>query len=150
DWNFIGEVKNAVSVPVIGNGDIVAVEDAAALIEVAKVDGVMVGRGVQGRPWFLSHIIHYLETGKKLEAPTVDARLGIVLNHFDMMLTHYGVVRGLRVWRKHLAWYTQKLTHASSYHDRLFRSDDPLKIQRLLRYLFDAELGDMRPNTVFE
>ena len=150
DWNFIAEVKDAVNVPVIGNGDIVAVEDAAALIKTAKVDGVMVGRGIQGRPWFLSHIIHYLETGQKLEVPSIDVRLGIVLNHFDMMLSHYGVERGLRVWRKHLAWYTKKLTHVSSYRERLFSSDNPLKIKHWLRNLFDAELAVTKLKTVFQ
>ena len=150
DWNFIAGVKDAVNVPVIGNGDIVAVEDAAALIKTAKVDGVMVGRGIQGRPWFLSHVIHYLETGQKLEVPSIDVRLGIVLNHFDMMLSHYGVERGLRVWRKHLAWYTKNLTHVSSYRERLFSSDNPLKIKHWLRNLFDAELAVTKLKTVFQ
>ena len=150
DWQFIGRIKNAIKIPVIGNGDILTVEDAAALIDIAKVDGVMVGRGAQGRPWFLSHIIHYLETGEKLKAPSVDIRLGIVLNHLDMMLTHYGVERGLRVWRKHLAWYTEKFTQLSSYRDLLLRSDNPLQIRYWLRYLFDAELAVMKANTVLE
>ena len=75
--------------------------------------------------------------------------LTTMLKHFDLMLSHYGVERGVRIARKHIGWYTQGFVHITSYHDRLFRSDDPFKIQDCLRCLFDAELDVVKPRAVF-
>ncbi|WP_422561294.1 tRNA dihydrouridine synthase DusB [Parvibaculum sedimenti] len=108
DWGFIARVREAISIPLIANGDVTSVEDARAILDASCADGVMIGRGAQGRPWFLAQVAHYLKTGEKLPAPSWAEQGRIVDAHYRDMLAHYGEGLGLRVARKHLVWYLEE------------------------------------------
>lgn len=105
DWNAIREVKDAVSIPVVANGDLTEVEDAVVMLEDSGADGVMVGRGAQGRPWFLGEVAHFLETGSRKESPDLATQHAIAREHYDGLLSLYGRDTGVRHARKHLGWY---------------------------------------------
>ena len=117
DWSFIRNVKKAVSIPVIGNGDVTKVDHAAVLLEQSGADGVMIGRGTYGRPWFIGQVIHFLKTGERLENPEISIQYETVINHYGELIAHYGQERGLRVARKHIAWYTKGLPGSAGFRD---------------------------------
>jgi nifR3 family TIM-barrel protein len=106
DWDIIRQVKEAVSIPVIGNGDIFSAEDVAAMQEQTGCDGFMIGRGAQGNPWIFSQILHFFETGEKPEKPSVCEVVEMILRHTRMMMDHKGNYAGIHEIRKHAAWYT--------------------------------------------
>lgn len=128
DWAFIRGVKEAVRVPVIANGDIVSFEDARRCLAVSGADGVMIGRGAQGRPWIVRQMDAFLETGVVPEAPAADVRGRILLAHYDAMLSHYGRALGIRIARKHLCWYAHGLPDSAAFRARVNRLEDPAAV----------------------
>ena len=133
DWPFIASVKDAVNIPVFGNGDVVSVDDAKKLLEDSGADGILVGRGTYGRPWFLNQISHYLKTGERLADPTVEAQMEIVLEHFDAIVSHYGSQPGVKIARKHLGWYSKGLSNSAEFRQEVFQLDTPDAVKARIR-----------------
>ena len=106
DWDIIRRVKEAVSIPVIGNGDLLTAEDVIAMEAQTGCDGFMIARGAQGNPWIFRQILHYFETGEHLTKPTLEEVTQMILRHARMMLEFKGEYIGIREIRKHAAWYT--------------------------------------------
>ena len=115
DWQFISTVKQAVKIPVIANGDIVCIDSAMQALEQSEADGVMIGRGAYGKPWLISQVAHFLATGEKLPAPSLEAQLELVLEHYDAMIEHYGNDIGVKMARKHLGWYSSGLQNSGEF-----------------------------------
>ena len=113
DWSIIKEVKEAVSIPVIGNGDVFQPEDAKALMDQTGCDGVMIARGAKGNPWIFSRTLHYLETGTLLPEPSPAEISQMILRHGTMQAEHKGEMVAMREMRKHMAWYTAGLPHSA-------------------------------------
>jgi len=136
DWKFIGEVKSAVDIPVFGNGDVNTEEDARDLLIESGADGVLVGRGTYGRPWFLNQIRYYLKSGEKLPSPSISQQYALVLEHFDAIVTHYGINAGIKIARKHLGWYSKALPHSSEFRQSVFRLTCPDQVRGALNEFY--------------
>jgi tRNA-dihydrouridine synthase B len=138
DWRFIRQVKDAVTIPVIANGDIAGPEDAARCFALSGADGVMVGRGAQGKPWIIKKIDMFLENRNYLCEPTLAAQKAVVLDHYDALLRHYGSVHGARIARKHICWYSGSLPDSNAFRAEVNRIDEPAQVVRRIADFYDA------------
>ena len=119
NWDVIRDVKQAVSIPVIGNGDVFSPEDAKRMLDHTGCDGVMIGRGALGNPWMLYRTVHYLETGELLPEPAPEEKIRIAMLHLDRLIKLKGESQAVREMRKHLAWYLKGLPGAARVRERI-------------------------------
>ena len=119
DWDIIRQVKEAVKIPVIGNGDVTSPESARQLLETTGCDGIMIGRGVQGNPWIFRQILHWMETGEEEPKPDLDEVKAMILRHARMLVDYKGAYTGIREMRKHVAWYTAGYPNSAKLRARV-------------------------------
>ena len=135
DWDIIKKVKKAVSIPVIGNGDIFKPQDAADMLEYTGCDAVMIARGAQGNPWIFKRTIAYLENGILLDEPTPQEKVSMALRHARMLIDYKGEFVGVRQMRAHMAWYIKGVQGASVIRDKINHCEGYEEMAELLEHV---------------
>lgn len=137
DWDTIRKVKEAVRIPVIGNGDVDSPEKAEALLKETGCDGVMIGRAVRGNPWIFRELNHHFQTGEKLQRPSAEEIREMILRHARMQIEKKGEFTGIREMRKHVAWYTAGMRHSAALRRESNLIADYRELEVLLDHLKD-------------
>ncbi len=141
EYETIRSIKQEVSIPVIANGDITSPENAKEVLEFTGADAVMIGRAAQGRPWIFREIEHYLSTGKLLPEPGVEEIRTIMIEHLNNLYAFYGEYTGVRVARKHIAWYSKGQANGAGFRQRVNRVDTIQEQLRVTHAFFDSLVG---------
>ncbi|MBF0416829.1 MAG: tRNA dihydrouridine synthase DusB [Magnetococcales bacterium] len=140
DWRAIGAIKAAVSIPVVGNGDVTTPELALKWWKMSGVDGMMIGRGALGRPWLFRQIARYLACGTPGELPSLAERGAVIIDHFHAMMAHHGVRSGHLLARKHLGWFTRGYPGGAAFRDRINHAPHPEAVLTMLREFLDQTM----------
>ena len=124
DWDIIKEIKESISIPVIGNGDVFEIDDAINMLEKTNCDAIMIGRGAQGNPWIFNRINHYMQTGEILAKPTAEEKISTAIEHMKLAVAEHGEYVAVREMRKHIGWYIKGLKNSARYRDEINKLTD--------------------------
>lgn len=142
DWKFIQTVKQAVNIPVIANGDIKTIDDAQRCLKESKADGIMIGRGAYGKPWFINQVSGFLQHQPMAKEPSLAKQLDIVLNHYDLMIEHYGVNTGVRMARKHIGWYSAGMPNSAEFRAKINVISDNKLVKTLITDFYSQTIDN--------
>jgi len=137
DWAFVRKVKDAVTLPVIVNGDICSIEDAETALEQSGADGVMIGRGAYGRPWLIGQVMAWLTDGTRLPDPSLAEQYRVIVEHYHAMLDHYDTHTGVNMARKHIGWYTKGLTGSAEFRNAVNKEPDAGTVLDMLARFYE-------------
>lgn len=139
DWEIIRQVKEAVSVPVIGNGDITDGKSARRMLEETGCDGIMIGRAAQGNPWIFAQVNHYLQAGEELPPPALEERVAVARKHFCLLTEYKGEHRGVLEGRKHMAWYFKGICGGARLRERVNQAQTAEEMESILDWILENE-----------
>ncbi|MGL6106374.1 tRNA dihydrouridine synthase DusB [Romboutsia sp.] len=139
DWDIITEIKENISIPVIGNGDIFSIEDAINMLNKTGCDAIMIGRGAQGNPWIFKRINHYMQTGEILPEPALEEKINTAIKHLQLALEEHGEYVAVREMRKHIAWYLKGLRNSAKVRDEINKIESHEEVvNKLKTYMQDC------------